>query len=297
MTDPNVEQKISYIGSRLREKSTYAGLAMGIGIVLPYLAKQFPALGLTSVQTWVDAITYLGMGAGLFISIFLPEKTVAKAVIVALAATFMLFGNPAQAQRLHVTGNLQKDIAADKADLEAKNARVQASINGGPTSPDISCDFKIFIGLTPANFEAAIKKCLSDANSTLADDTARALDSAKAYTQTGASAATPDNDAINCLTPGLALLRAATIIPGTPEVPAVLNTDGTVKTAAIPAVPAKQPGLILLFQKYREFVLSGALTACQTWVSTPVNATVVAGANNAIGAVGAITGIAAVVPK
>ena len=236
-------------------------------------------------------------------------RLVVRILLVAFALSFLAAGNPAFAQKPHVTGNIQKDWQADMADLKVKNAKVAASINGTSTDPDVSCNFKIFIGLTPTNLETAIKKCLSDADSTLVDDTVRALDSAKNYTQTGATTVTPDNDAINCLTPGLALLKAGMIVPGKPAIPAVPAQEAVPATSTTPAIPAvaavpevpavppKQPGFILLFQKYREFVLSGALTACQTWVNTPVNATVVAGTSNVAGAAGLVTGVAAVLPK
>jgi len=67
--------------------------------------------------------------------------------------------------------------------------------------------------------------------------------------------------------------------------------------AAVPAQPAKNPGLILLFQKYREFILSGGLTSCKTWVDTPVNATIAQGINNAGSVIGVAAGAAALLPK
>jgi hypothetical protein len=172
------------------------------------------------------------------------------------------------------------------------------------TNPEIACDFRIFIGLTPANLEGAIKQCVSDVNGTIADDAARALDSAQTY---------GDNDGINCLKPGLAILQAGIIVPAVPAVLAVpaqpeipANPNATPPTpdipavaavAAVPAVPAKTPGLILLFQKYREFILSGGLTSCQTWINTPVNATIAQGINNVSGIAGAAAGAAILIPK
>lgn len=158
--------------------------------------------------------------------------------------------------------------------------------------PQVACDFHIFIGLTPANLEQAIKQCVSDVNSTLADDTARALASAQAY---------PDNDGINCLKPGLAILQAGIIVPAVSAQPAVpANPNATPPTPEIPAVaavPAQNPGLILLFQKYREFILSGGLTSCQTWVNTPVNATVAQGLSNTGSVAGVAAAAAALMPK
>jgi hypothetical protein len=134
----------------------------------------------------------------------------------------------------------------------------------------------MFTKLTPRNLESTIKKCISDQNSKIADDVQRALDSAVAY---------PDKDAVTCLKPGLAIVQAGVQVPATSTMPAI---------PAVAAVPAKDPGLILLFQKYREFTLSGALTACQTWINGPVNATVAAGAGAGATAIGAA---AVLVPK
>jgi len=222
-------------------------------------------------------------------------KWVIRILLVAFLLVIGLADIPASAQTLPrarptpaLTGNPVNDI---KAALDKQNANAQAIVNGTSTDPELSCDFHIFLGLTPKNLEAAIKKCISDGNSTLVDDTLRALESAKAYTQTGATSPTPDNDAINCLTPGLAILKAGVIVPAVAE---VKDANGTITT---PAVPAKNPGLILLFQKYREFVLAGGLTSCKTWVDTPVNATATQAINNVNGALAIGTGAALLLPK
>ncbi|HYM31817.1 MAG TPA: hypothetical protein VEU47_10980 [Candidatus Cybelea sp.] len=215
--------------------------------------------------------------------------TVVKILIAAFLLSALVFPGSAMAQsRPHLTGDIGKDL---KSAIDQQNAKAQAIAQGSSTDPEVSCDFKIFLGLTPKNLEAAIKKCLSDANSTLVDDTQRALDSAKAYTQTGASSPTPDNDAINCLTPGLAILKAGVIVPAVPE---VKDASGNI---TMQAQPAKSPGLILLFQKYREFVLSGGLTSCKTWVDTAVNATATQAINNVAGIATLGAGAALLVPK
>jgi hypothetical protein len=65
----------------------------------------------------------------------------------------------------------------------------------------------------------------------------------------------------------------------------------------VDAVPARNPGLITLFQKYREFVLSGGLTSCQTWVNTVMQATKAAALQGAGAVVGAGAVAAIVAPK
>jgi hypothetical protein len=143
----------------------------------------------------------------------------------------------------------------------------------------------MFTKLTPRNLESTIKKCISDQNSKIADDVQRALDSAVAY---------PDKDAVTCPKPGLAIVQAGVQVSAIPVQDAVPATSTMPAIPAVAAVPAKDPGLILLFQKYREFTLSGALTACQTWINGPVNATVAAGAGAGATAIGAA---AVLVPK
>lgn len=155
--------------------------------------------------------------------------------------------------------------------------KTKTAVTGQPAADATpTCDFHIFTKLKPDNLIDVIKTCVNQQKMELVDNTQRALDSAKAFTPN------PDQDAINCLTPGLALFKAALPIPAVPA------TDTT------PAQPEHEPGLILLFQKYREFVLAGALTSCQAWVNTPINATISAG----IGAAGTAVGAAAIfVPK
>ena len=68
-----VERDVSWIGARLREPSTYAGLAVLLGM-----------LGLHDVPQVVKDISEIGMGLGGLIAIFLPE--VKKTVNAAAAA-------------------------------------------------------------------------------------------------------------------------------------------------------------------------------------------------------------------
>lgn len=211
--------------------------------------------------------------------------TVVKILLVAFVLSALLFPLSAMARspRPRPAATLPVDVIQKiKDDLAKQNGNAQAIAQGTSTDPSISCDFKIFLGLTPQNLEAAIKKCISDGDSTLVDDTARALDSAKAFTPN------PDQDAINCLRPGLAILKAGVIVRAVAAQPAVPATATAPEIPAVAAQPARSPGLILLFQKYREFVLAGGLTSCKTWVDTAVNATAGQAVGNAAGLVGAV---------
>lgn len=99
-TKESAEQEISYLGARLREKSTYGGLAVLVGLVLPYLTRLDPGLAHTSVNTIVTAISDLGIGIGLFIGIVLPEKgsNALLAWLTAGLAAALTFGLPHAAQ-------------------------------------------------------------------------------------------------------------------------------------------------------------------------------------------------------
>jgi hypothetical protein len=67
-----IEQEVSWLGARLREPSTYAGL----GILLA-------ALHFGDVSDWVSAISSIGIGIGGIIAIVLPERTRRHAAPVA----------------------------------------------------------------------------------------------------------------------------------------------------------------------------------------------------------------------
>lgn len=96
---PSAEQKISYIGARLREKSTYGGLSVAVGLGLPLLIKVFPQLAHTNVETIVNAISYVGVGVGMFIGICLPERGTVKTIALLIAVSAALaFAQPAHAQ-------------------------------------------------------------------------------------------------------------------------------------------------------------------------------------------------------
>lgn len=248
-------------------------------------AHTLPGAWIEIVKEWAANLASIG---GLLVGVLrlsggsAQPGSVTSAIVKILIAAFLLSMflpvGPAVAQMPRprpapaMTGNPVKDI---KDAIDQKNADFAAANPAGPNDPRVSCDFNIFLGLTPKNLESAIKKCVSDGVGTLVDDTARALDSAQSYKPN------PDQDAINCLAPGLAILKAGVIVPAVAE---VKDASGNVTT---PAVPAKAPGLILLFQKYREFVLAGGLTSCKTWVDTAVNATATQAVNNVAGLAGA----------
>jgi hypothetical protein len=85
--------------------------------------------------------------------------------------------------------------------------------------------------------------------------------------------AAKDAPAIACLTPVLAIIKAAAGTVVTPAVPAVpANPNATPPVAAVPAVPAvmSYPGPVTLFQKIREFGLAGGVPSCKSVGTTTV---------------------------
>ncbi len=87
-----VEQDVSWLGARLREPSTYAGLAVLLGL-----------LHFGDVSSWTAAITSIGVGIGGVIAIVLPEgksaATAAKSAALVLFCCAIMFAvSPAMAQ-------------------------------------------------------------------------------------------------------------------------------------------------------------------------------------------------------
>ena len=162
-----VEQDVSWIGARLREKSTYAGLLVLLGLVAPHL---------TDPSALVSALSMIGMGVGGLIAIILPEKTVAKAaaiVVLAILAGSLLFAPaPAFAQNQQKLGlrlafntptratasaastaSTAATMAAQPktlADLIAQLSAVQASIVAGAISDMQAADLDASTVITPA---------------------------------------------------------------------------------------------------------------------------------------------------
>ena len=74
MDKQKTDEEISWLGARLREPSTYAGLAILLGGIFH----------LSNADGWAAAITSIGLGVGGIIAIVLPEaKKVAVVTKVA----------------------------------------------------------------------------------------------------------------------------------------------------------------------------------------------------------------------
>lgn len=227
----------------------------------------------------------IGPAPGASAAVAAIAKSAASALLLALVLSFLLAPASASAQ----TGirkpqpKQTNGLPCDPANLLPGCKAAAAVADGMDPKAALPCmDVTVLTKLSLANLIPTMKACVQDVNNQLVTDTQRALDSAKNFTKTGETAAVGDSDGVNCLTPALALFRAASIVPAVPD---VTNPDGTIKTTGTPEL---DPGPILLFQKYREFTIAGGLTSCQTWVNGPTNAT--AGAIG--GAVGTVAGAA-----
>ena len=100
------------------------------------------------------------------------------------------------------------------------------------------CDFNLFADLRNETLHQYLTACASK----LANDSKAALDDATAKA---------DQTAINCLKPGTDLLAA-----GVPT----KDANGVEQDA----------GILLMFQKFRDFILAGGKEACKAWVNTTV---------------------------
>jgi hypothetical protein len=136
---------------------------------------------------------------------------------------------------------------------------------GAPTA----CDFNLFANLTAENVLSQINQCVQSkvegAASLFLPDVTAALASATSF---------GDQPGVACLKPALAIVQAAAgspAVPASPEIPATATTPAV---PAVAAVAAQIPGPVLIFQKFREFELSGGPAACKTWVNSTI-----AGAN------------------
>jgi len=102
---------------------------------------------------------------------------------------------------------------------------------GGSSTP--TCDMNIFVDLARENLKQFLGACAAK----LAADSQAALDDATAK---------GDKVAIACLTPGTDILKAAA------------------------PTGDQEAGVILMFQKFRDFILAGGKENCKAWLNTTV---------------------------
>lgn len=173
-------------------------------------------------------------------------KWIVRGLVVAFLAGGGL-ASPAQAQ-LKTPGQIQRDINTAVKKATSNIEQVATAAKPAAASP---CDFNLFAALEAATVVQQIQACLApiaqDVIQPFVTDTSAALQSATTA---------EDQPAINCLKPALAILQAAAGTPAQPN--------------ATPPVPASVPGPILIFQKYREFVLASGPANCKSWVQTTV---------------------------
>jgi hypothetical protein len=209
------------------------GAAFSASTPGPFVGKQISATP-TVVKVLLAAFA---------LSMFLPTAPVAAAPLKKLAP-------------LAVTGNPVKDF---KTDLNNAGVSTVPKVAGGNLA---QCDFNIFAALDPQNVVNSVQNCVSAVNTQFLPDVAAALASAQAY---------GDDTGVQCLKPALAIVQAAVGTLAVPAKEAVPATATSPEIPAVAAVSAQTPGVILIFQKFREFTLAGGPTACQNWVKTTVN--------------------------
>lgn len=275
----------------------------GIGHGAVSLTNMVPAGWIDSIVAWNNFLAYVGtaiMGA-----VALPGAingrqlvpsvpTVVKVLIAAFALSLFLPIYSARAQggtplprprqstvTAPISGNA---LLCDPLNLlpgcKENNDAIAVGVTK-TTDGQVTCNFNIFANLNPKNLQATIRACVSDANSNIEPDVGSALASAKIYSGSG------DQTAIQCLDPAHAIVVAAIEKPAVDAVPAQAATATAPAVAAVAAVPAYKPGLITIFQKFREFVLAGGPTACQNWVNGTINGAVAPAAGALVGAVAA----------
>ncbi len=157
------------------------------------------------------------------------------------------------------------DQRAAKVGL-SRNAWILRALNWATEQPvtNAPCDFKVFTALKAENLLDQLKLCIT---AQVVEDVSMALDSATAI---------KDTVGVSCLTPGLAILKAAQSAqqPATAPTPPSINATTPDVPATVPPItsqpPTFNPRLILLFQKFREFGIAGGPSACKSWVQTTI---------------------------
>jgi hypothetical protein len=171
------EQEISWLGARLREKSTYAGLTVAVSLALPFLAKFVPALADANAAQIVNDISAIGIGVGGLIAIVMPEKGSAKAIAFMLAiAGALAFGQPAHAQAIGTVSGAPtihhvRHRAHAAAPLPARAIYDSAAAPGKPSVAQAQQNpLLVLQQFTVADLQAALK----DAQSQTPPDTTAA---------------------------------------------------------------------------------------------------------------------------
>jgi hypothetical protein len=187
------------------------------------------------------------------------RRLILVALVLALASPAF-----AQAKRQPLTGNPVSDFESaigKRPPLTGNPIADIANAKNANSTATPACTFQAFAQLTANNIINFIKACAT----LMETDSQAALTSAEAA---------KDTTAIACLTPGTALLTAAIGVPEVPGVPAIPATATTAEVPAVAAIPAKLAGPILIFQKFREFVMSAGLSNCNAWVNTTIASTI-----------------------
>jgi hypothetical protein len=283
----------------------YLGLAViieqGIGHGTVSLTNLIPVDWAPYVTSWANFLAFVGTSImtyqaavsspapGPLVGAPPSLNAVAKVLLIAfLPLALLAVSQPAHAetrfQKIRPPALTGDPLADAKTDLQNLGLiPVQGAAAGVTKNSDgsVTCSFNIFANLNPKNLQATIQACISDANSTFEPDVAAALASAQAYSGSG------DQTAIQCLQPALAIVQAGIERAAVAAVAAQPATATSPAVAAVAAAPGYKPGIITLFQKFREFTLAGGPTACQNWVQGTITGAAAPVAGAVAGAAGA----------
>lgn len=117
---PDVEQKVSWLGARLREKSTYAGLTVVVSLLLPFFAKFLPQLAGADPSQIAGYLSAIGIATGGLIAIVAPDKGAKALLGFLVVGAALALALPAQAAPQRDIGALTPQAVAGKIQKLAK---------------------------------------------------------------------------------------------------------------------------------------------------------------------------------
>ena len=222
------------------------------------------------IKTWFTAtVTPSSAVQAPIVTGSIPAKAAAILAIIFLGAMFVASPGYAQTKRPAFTGRPIEDI-----NTALHGGATALPLVGTVPSSTSGCDLTMFTGGNGdlIGIVVKIQQCVSadvgKGATALLPDWQGALDSATTA---------KDTVSMSCLTPALAIIKAASGTVTTPAVAAIpavpANPAAVPPTLEIPAVPAipevrQYPGPVTILQKVREFGLAGGLPACKSVITT-----------------------------
>jgi hypothetical protein len=234
------------------------------------------------VQAWCNLLAFLGATiltalhaySGPSTGVLASPPTVAQAQQVMAAAkttaavlllALLLWPVDARAQVNLQNGPIHQTIK--KIEGQVANPGGGGFLPGEKRVDNAPCDFNVFTALEAKNLLDQLKICIG---AQAVEDVTAALASATAVN---------DGVGVNCLTPGLAMIKAAgdaanssaSVAPAPAPAPPPDPSVAAPPATSLP--PVRNPKIILLFQKFREWGLAGGPAACKSWVLSTIKLT------------------------